>query len=187
MGTSKNVGSPSIPPWKPALAVLGRTDVSPDRQLREIWLGAYGDRGSRLVDDFAQASLAVACDLATRAGDVASALGQYDATNQRAGQSGLAVELGRRALAKSVNQHSGASGFAAELFADATGYYASRDLASFVSAPGRVKTTSDAIRLKEDLRRLTRNVVSSSGSPPSDVEGWGNFVDSILRSLRGGK
>jgi hypothetical protein len=184
VGTSRNVGSPSIPPWKPALAVIGRTDVSAGRQLREVWLAAYGERGTRLVDDFAQSALATACELAVRATDVPTALRVYDATNQDEGRAGLAVELGKRALAKAVSRQSGTSGFAAELFAEATGYYVSRDLASFVASQGRVRTTSEAIRLKDDLRELTRKVVSSAGRPPVDPEGWGRYVQSVIRALR---
>jgi hypothetical protein len=167
--------------------VLGRTDVPADRQLREIWLGAYGDRGSRLVDDFSQDSLAVACDLAARTTDVSAALQRYDARSQRDAQVGLAIELGRRALAKSVSRQTGALGFASELFAEATAYYASRDLPSLVAAKGRVETSSAAIQLKQELRELTRTAVSASGIPPTDSEGWSRFVESTLRSLRGGR
>ena len=36
MGTSKNVASPDTTPWKPALAVLGRKNVPPARQLQGV-------------------------------------------------------------------------------------------------------------------------------------------------------
>lgn len=187
MGTSKNVRSPNIPPWKPFLAVVGRPDIPVDRQARELWRAAYADRGPRLEDDFSQITLAVACELAATSRNVQTALREYDAANQREHRAGLGVEIGRRALARSVGRGSGRSGFAEDFFAEASSYYASRDLPSFIGAAGRVKNTSSAIELKNAITRVTREQVSRIGMPRTDAEGWASFVRSALMVLRGAR
>lgn len=185
MGTSKSTPSPDKPPWRPVRAVLGREGISAERQASEIWLGALGERGDRLVDDFSQPSLAAACRLADSRESVHSALEKYDAINQTEGRAGLAIELGRRALARcTVKQGSGVD-FVAELFSEAVSYYASRDLSSYVAAPDRVKTTTAAINLKSQLRALTAEKVRILGQPPSDPQGWIRYVETVLTKLRG--
>lgn len=185
MGTSKNVRSPNIPPWRPFLAVVGRPDIPIERQTRELWRAAYADRGPRLEDDFSQSTLAVACGLAATSRDVQTALREYDTVNQREHRAGLGVEIGRRALARAVARGTGAAGFAADFFADASSYYASRDLPSFIGAAGRVQNTSSAIELKNSINRVTREEVAKIGVPRTDVEGWASFVKSALIALRG--
>ncbi len=187
MGTSKNVRSPDIPPWKPFLAVVGRPDVPVERQAKELWRAAYADRGPRLEDDFSQRTLAAACELAGSSGSVQAALREYDAANQREHRAGLGIELGRRALVRAIANGTGAAGFAANLFADASSYYSSRDLPSFIGAAGRVPNMSSAIELKDAISRVTREQVRQIGTPRTDVEGWASFVRSVLMSLRGGR
>lgn len=187
MGTSKNVRSPDIPPWKPFLAVIGRLDIPVERQARELWRAAYADRGPRLEDDFSQKTLAVACGLAATSRNVQAALREYDAANQREHQAGLGIEIGRRALARAVARGTGAAGFAKDFFADASSYYTSRDLPSFVGVAGRVKNTSSAIELKNAIIGATREQVSKMGMPRSGTEGWASFVKSALMVLRGAR
>jgi hypothetical protein len=187
MGTSKNVRSPDIPPWKPFLAVVGRPDIPVERQARELWRAAYAERGPRLEDDFSQRTLAVACELADSRRSIQAALHDYDAANQRERRAGLGVELGRRALVRAIARGTGAAGFAADLFADASSYYASRDLPSFIGAAGRVHNTSSAIELKNAISRVTREQVSKVGMPGTDAEGWASFVRTALMVLRGGR
>lgn len=187
MGTSKNVRSPDIPPWKPFLAVVGRPDIPVERQARELWRAAYADRGPRLEDDFSQRTLAGACELAGTSRNVQVALREYDAANQREHRAGLGVEIGRRALARAIARGTGAAGFAADFFADASSYYASRDLPSFVGAAGRVQNTSSAIELKNAITRVTRDQVSKIAMPRTDAEGWASFVKSALVALRGAR
>jgi hypothetical protein len=187
MGTSKNVRSPDIPPWKPFLAVVGRPDIPVERQATELWRGAYADRGPRLEDDFSQRTLAFACELAATSRNLQRALHEYDAANQREHRAGLGVEIGRRALARAIARGTGAAGFAADFFADASSYYASRDLPSFIGAAGRVKNTSSGIELKNAITNVTREQVSKIGMPRTDAEGWASFVKSALMVLRGAR
>ena len=186
MGTSKNVASPNSPPWSPALAVLGRNGVPTSRQVQEIWRSALADRGPRLLDDFAAPALAAACRMAQGGVNVHHALREYESLLAREKKSGLAVEIGRRALARAVSSKQGSQGFAAELFAEAASYYASRDLPSFVGAEGRVPTTSAAIALKTGIKETSRRIAQEAGKPATDAVGWASYVKRVLSDLRGG-
>jgi hypothetical protein len=185
VGTSRNDPSPSIPPWKPVLAVLGRTDVPAARQSLEIWRAVAADRGERLVRDLANPTLAEACSFVAEGRSVGEALAAYDEATLHLGDVGLAVDLGRRALARAAAKNSGATGFAGELFAEAVSYYASRDLPSFVAAPGRVSNSSAAIALKEDLRNIARQAAFSAGRPALDRRGWNRYVGRVITALQG--
>jgi hypothetical protein len=187
MGTSKNFASPDTPPWKFALAVLGRLDVPPERQNREIWRSVEAERGPSAVNEFSHPALATACRIASKSFDVQTSLNSYDEHLAEHRKSGFAVEIGRRALARAIFSKQGSEGFARELFAEATSYYASRDLPSFVGSSGRVKTTSAAIALKTNLKEVTRTIVQSAGPPSVDPEGWGKFVGNVVRRLRGAR
>lgn len=90
-------------------------------------------------------------------------------------------------LARSVARGTGAAGFAADLFADASSYYASRDLPSFIGAAGRIPNTSSAIELKNAITKVTREQVLTIGVPPTDTDGWASFVRSVLMVLRGAR
>lgn len=185
MGTSRNDPSPSVPPWKPALAVLGRNDVPPERQSLEIWRAVAADRGERLIRDLANPTLAQACSLVAERRPVGEALGVYDEATLYLTDVGLAVDLGRRALARAAANRSGASGFAGELFAEAVSYYASRDLPSFVAAPGRIPNSSSALALKEHFRNIARRATIRAGEPPVDRRGWQRYVGRVLTALQG--
>ncbi len=186
LGTSKNVASPNTPPWRPALAVIGREDVPPDRQARELWLAAYADRGPRLAEDFGQPTLAAAAKILSTGAPVHQALAKYDEIARQNHSAGLGFELGRRALARCAAQRVGAAEFAAELFAEATTYYASRDLGSFIAARGRVENTSSAIKLKNSLRAVTRDIVRAAGEPSTRPDYWGRYVNKVIAGLREG-
>ena len=185
MGTSKNVASPDTPPWKMALAVLGRLDIPVPKQNREIWRSVQAERGPEAVDEFSQPALATACRLAAESSDVRVSLHNYEEHLANNDKNGFAVEIAKRALARAVHSEQGAEGFARELFAEATSYYASRDLPSFVGSRGRVNTTSDAIALKASLKETTRSIVRSAGAPAVDPEGWAEYVGGVFRRLRG--
>lgn len=185
MGTSRNDRSPRIPPWKPALAVIGNEAVSPQRQSQEIWRAAFADRGSSLLEDFSHPALANACKLVSQRAPVHEALEKFDIATLHEDRSGLALTLGRRALARSLSTTASASDFAAHLFGDAVAYYASRDLPSFVGAPKRVATNSAAIDLKRDLVRIAREKAKTVRLLRTDSEHWRAYVSHVLALLRG--
>jgi len=185
VGTSRNDASPRTPPWRIALAVVGTPDVDPARQGLEIWRAVAADRGEKLVSDFASTSLAEACRYVAEGLPVHDALARYDRSTLHESEAGLALEMGRRALARCAAQRTDAATFVGELFAEAVSYYASRDLPSFVAAEGRVANTSRAIELKDKLRQATKEQVKALGSPQLTPKGWKSHVTRVVTALRG--
>ena len=183
MGTSRNDRSPDIPPWKPALAILGRRDIPQERQLSEVWRAAQADRGARLLDAFSHPLLLEACRLVAERAPLRQTLDRFDEARQRGNYAGLAVELCSRALARSAARAEGAIGFVGELFGEATAYYLSRDLPSFVASENRVATNSEAIQLKRSLTKAASLIAQGQGEPPLDREAWAQHVQRVLHGL----
>jgi len=183
MGTSSNHRSPNTPNWNITRSVLGNPQVSEDLQSREIWRAAMADRGDALMNDLGMPLLATACEIAAHATSLSEALGKFEQSVLSTHAASLTLDLGKRALARAVAMKSGATGFAAELFAETAGYYASRDLPSFVGAPGRVKTTTEAIALKDNLKNLARQTAQSV-PVRTDPTGWKDYVSSVLTTLQ---
>lgn len=184
MGTSRNDRSPQTLAWRTALAVLGTSDTPADRQCTEIWRAVAADRGTKLEREFSNAVFAEACRLASAQGPVQEAVRAYNEVVRYVSDAGLAVDMGRRALARSAAEKGGAKAFVSELFAEAVSYYASRDLPSFVGATGRVHSSTECIDLKDSLRQITRERVMSAGDPGASAKSWGQFVGRALRALR---
>ncbi|MDE0084721.1 MAG: hypothetical protein OXU23_03350 [Candidatus Poribacteria bacterium] len=187
MGTSTNQSSPNIPRWQPVQTILGNLDWEAERQSMEIWQAAFTDRDGQLIEDLADPLLASACELAEERISPAQAVQSFDNTLSRQYAAGLTLDMAKRALARASADESGSVGFAEELFAEATSYYASRDLPSFVGAPGRVQTTSDSIALKENLRNIARSAARTAASIATDPEGWRSYISKVIASLCGGE
>ena len=185
MGTSRNDRSPLTPPWKMALAIVGAPEIPSARQSLEIWRAVAADRGEKQIRDFTSPVLAAACrDIANRV-PLGAALENFDRSALHESNTGLALEIGRRALARCAARKADATGFAGELFAEAVSYYVSRDLPSFVAARGRVATTSEAIRLKETIRQETREQIRELGSPGLSPREWRAYINTVLKTLQG--
>lgn len=183
MGTSSNHPSPNTPNWNITRSVLGNTDVSEELQSREIWRAAIADRGESLKNDLGLPLLSTACEIAAQATSASEALSKFEQAILNAHAANLTLDLGKRALARAVAVKSGANGFAAELFAETVAYYASRDLPSFIGTPGRVKTTTEAIAIKDKLKNLARKVAHSV-SVRTDPTGWKQYVAGVLAALQ---
>jgi hypothetical protein len=184
VGTSRNDPSPKTPPWRMALAVVGTPDINPTRQGLEIWKAVAADRGEKLVSDFASPALAEACRYVAEGIAVHDALARYDRSTLHESGTGLALEMGRRAMARCAAQRADAATFVGELFAEAVSYYASRDLPSFVAAEGRVANTSSSIDLKDRLRQTTREQVRALGTPRLTPRGWKSHITRVVRALQ---
>ncbi len=94
--------------------------------------------------------------------------------------------MGRRALARAVASAGGRAAFCAELFAEAAGYYVSRDLPSYLGGTGRVSTAADAIAVKESFRAIARDAARTAAggeSPPTDAQGWRAYVERVISGL----
>lgn len=185
MGTSSNQSSPNTLGWRPALASLGHLDLSVERQSMELWRAALTDRDGRLIEELSNPLLASACEIANQNISPARAVQSFDNTLNQQYAAGLTLDMAKRALARSSAAESGSVGFAEELFAEATSYYASRDLPSFVGTPGRVQTTSESIALKENLSNIAREAARTAAPIPTDPEGWRSYISDVLASLRG--
>ncbi len=182
MGTSRNDRSPDTPPWRLAQAVLGRSDVPVERQSREIWLAVHADRGDKLIHDLSHPALAEACRAIDSNSPLSNALRKYEETTRYEAGSGFVLEMGKRALIRSIASEKSATEFIGELFAEAVSYYVSRDLPSYVGSAGRVRTTSQSIRLKEELREVARQAVRSAGTPTPSKD-WSQYVTRIVKDL----
>lgn len=185
MGTSRNDRSPDTPPWRLTLASLGAGAVPADRQASEIWRAAVADRADKLFKDFGAPVLAEASQLVGKRLSTPQTIQAFDDVTRQSRATGLAVEMARRALARASASEVGATGFAAELFAEATSYYASRDLPSVVGLPGRVETASAVIALKEQLRSAARNAVQRCRQPAPGPQAWRRFVETVIKELQG--
>jgi hypothetical protein len=186
MGTSRNDRSPATPPWKAAWAVLGAPDVPAARQSMEIWRAALADRGDAMLRDFSSESLREACRLASSGLSPQEAVARFNEITRYESNAGLAIDMGRRAVARCAAEHGSAVQFVAELFSEAVSYYASRDLPSYVAAGGRISSSSEAIQLKNSLREVTKKQVESVGEPRLGPRRWPEYVARILSVLQTG-
>ncbi len=183
MGTSANHPSPNTPNWKLAKAVVGREDVPAQRQTAEIWRAALKDRAAALKKELGSELLGRAAEIAESAQSPTAAVRQFEQLMLQSRAAGLTLEVGKRALARAVADRGGASGFATELFAEATSYYVSRDLPSFVGATGRVQSTTDSIQLKAEIRSVVRDSAASREMGRTDPVNWRRYVGRVVDDL----
>lgn len=156
MGTSTNQASPrSSTSWMAARLVLGNQTVPVQRQTSELWRAAFRDDDARLQSELTSKFVAHCFRVAATA-DTPHVAKESLGHSAAQFKSSLVADLATRAVLRSVAQKGGAAQFAAELFVETVSYYAARDLPSFVGAPGRISTTSDAVRLKTAIRDTTR-------------------------------
>jgi hypothetical protein len=188
MGTSTNQGSPEAGGWLLQRALVGRIDVSAEQQTRELWQAVLGDRGERLAAELGAPIMAAAALVASNAQTPLDAIGRFNAAVKEQRAVGLSVEMGKRALLRAVATAGGARSFSAELFAEVASYYVSRDLPSYIGANKRISTASDAVRLKEGIRAITRGAaraVDEARGPGLTPARWRAHVDQVVRRLRG--
>ncbi len=185
MGTSSNQPSPKTPNWRLANSVLGNPNASPERQHQELWRAAIGDQGNALADALGNPLLANACILSARSKSPSEAIRRFEQSLLDSHNASLILDLGKRALARTVAAKQGSTGFASELFAETVSYYASRDLPSLVGAKGRISTTSDAIKLKNQIRDHARRIAKMI-PVKTDPKGWKVYVSKVLDALQGG-
>ena len=164
---------------------MGRKDVEVTRQVRELWLAAFADRGERLIGDFSKPAMVDLLRIAASNPTPLVATQAFDDVLGKRGDAGLALDLARRALVRSAASHSGIAGFASELFGEASGYYASRDLPSFVGAESRVPNSSGAIQLKNAINAATQEAIGQVETPKPNTASWRSYVNAVVDKLRG--
>lgn len=191
MGTSSNQRSPKSPPWHPVRNTLGLNLAPVDLQSREIWRAATGDREGRLAFDLGNMVLAKAAAIAGISTSPSDAAASFDALTLKSGQSGLVVEIARRALVRAVATKQGGIGFASEVFAETASYFVSRDLPSFVGALSRVESTSAGIELKRKIREIAKSttlmVAKTLGTSEATLgkgDTWPTLVTQVVSELK---
>jgi hypothetical protein len=184
MGTSVNHPSPKTPNWDLAKAMLGHENVPLERQNEELWKAALADPVASLPSELGSALLAQACELAGKSTSPSDAIKSFDEVVLSKHTASLTLDMGRRALARTVANNAGSTGFAMELFSEAVSYYAARDLPSYIGAQGRISSPGDAINLKEKLRAITQDTVKKVGQVKTDISGWKTYVDNVLNALQ---
>ena len=111
MGTSSNQPSPKTPNWRLANAVLGNPSASPERQHQELWRAAIGDQGDALVEALGNPLLANACALSKHSISPSEAIGRFEQSLLDSHNAGLILDLGKRALIRTVAGKKGVAGF----------------------------------------------------------------------------
>lgn len=185
MGTSRNDPSPDTPPWRIALSILGRNDILPERQMQQLWRSASADRDESLIQDFTSPVLAEACRIADQRLKVVDAINEFNRIADEKYESGLAIDMGRRALARITGFGGDSKDFVGELFSEASSYYASRDLPSVVGIEGRPSTASELIELKNNIRNKTKQLVRQAEAPRYDSNNWSHYIKVVIDLLKG--
>jgi len=79
----------------------------------------------------------------------------------------------------------GSDAFGPEFFAEATGYFASRDLPSVIGGQGRIQTAKNSLELKAELRN---EALARAGQVTADPRtDWAGYVSGALAMLSGMK
>ena len=141
------------------------------------------EKGVALMGELTATPFAEAVGLADR--PLAEALPAFDRSVRESRTTSLFADLARRALARAVVTQGGGEAFGAELFAEATGYFASRDLPSVVGSQGKVQTAKDSLALKAALRNEALSRVRQVRADPR-VD-WTGYVSAAISALAGAK
>lgn len=186
MGTSRNDPSPDIPVWHPTMSLLGRRNIPANRQTQEIWRSiSADDSGERFASSLSSPMLAEACRIVDQQSSIQDGIRRFDESIAAQYETGLTLDMGRRALARTLANGGHSQEFVAELFTEAVSYYASRDLPSVVGCSGRIGTATELVQLKQAIRQTTRDTVLKAGVPIYDHDGWGKYILGVVELLKG--
>jgi hypothetical protein len=143
-----------------------------------------GERNDLLLNDLSSPIIANACRIAERAESPSTAVKAFEDVLLQNRAAGLVLDLCKNALARAVAAGTGGQGFGTEFFAEMTDYYVSRDLPSYTAAPMRIRTISDAIQLKKQLRTAAADIAKSAGPVGTDAKGWHDYTVRVIRALQ---
>lgn len=183
MGTSSNHRSPDVPSWRLARAMIGSDAAPPEQQSKELWRAASADPVADLVSYFGSERTYAAAKLTQSSSSPKEAAEAFTGIVQESGASLFLDATTTRALLRTVGGKGSVTQFAGELLAEAIAYYASRDLPSYLGAEGRIKTTSESIALKAQLKKIARNACMSTNVEVKDAKSWSHFVRSAVEKL----
>lgn len=166
--------------------MLGHEEYDTGRQFKQIWRAALAERASELQEQFGTSSLLEAAKIVDSVESPSEALEEFHQRINESREASLSLDMGSRALARVVAKGGSAKDFVGELFAEATSYYASRDLPSVIGIPGRIESASQSIELKRRLRDSVVSVVSEGRDPPTEKSEWTQYISDVITSLAGG-
>lgn len=188
MGTSVSQSSPSTPNWQAAQTTYYSPEIPIERTVKELWHAADSQVDENLARDL-QAPIIAECLRITLASSTRmEAVRNVTRAVVSSDQSSLAVEIARRAAARSFSGGgSSAVAFAKAMFADAGDYLASRDLPGFVGISEKIPKVSDLIALKASIRERIAEVVEDVELPEEAniVEGWSAYASRVVNTLKG--
>ncbi len=192
MGTSVSQRSPRSGRtgvnWS-AVSVAYRSDNIPiERVVKEVWRAAQSDAESSWAN-LLQASAVLGCrDISIESGSAQEAMSAAVQMIARDGSSSIAADIAKRAIVQSFGSESREIGFAESLFAEATNYLVSRDLAGLVGTSDRTGSVTSASEFKRQIVQSVRDQVNTlvqGGVAPArqDMAAWRGFVRETIESL----
>ncbi len=183
MGTSSNQRSRNIPTWLPARAVLGLNGVAPDYQSRELWRAALGDQEALIRERLSSDVMRFACELASQEQPPTQSIARLEDFLLESPNPNLFDSIAKRALARAASKGGGRETFGAEVFAETASYLASRDIPSYVGAPGRIQSVSEAVSLKAQLQERARTAAANTPLKDTSLQRWRTYVANVLTDL----
>jgi hypothetical protein len=182
MGTSSSTPSPRTLSWRAVEAGYRSPNVPVDRLIQEIWRAAQRDGGwgellaARAVQRVAR--------IVIEAQSTQEALARASSEIVSTKSSTIATEVAKRAIPLAFREPDRGAAFSRALFAEASNYLVSRDLAGFVGADYRSQTPKDAMTLKDVVRGRVREIVREAGPPrATSATTWRAYVAEALRRL----
>jgi hypothetical protein len=191
MGTSASHPSPKTLRWAAVASMYGEPRFQANQVLQEVWGALAAPGGGRLANDLASAAV-VGCLSALSSAASKQEMARLAAQAVIAsGRPSVAADLAKRAAIQACSAGDARSrvpAFAQALFAEATDYLVARDLSGLIGERARVRSATDAVAFRQDLRRLASAAVA--GTPlPDDVvrsaRGWRAYVQTVVDRLRG--
>jgi hypothetical protein len=189
MGTSVSQRSPRTSNWRAVEAGYTKEEIPVQRLTQEIWRAAINQEQGNLFQDLAAPIVATCLRIVQETPTREDAVQRVRRTVALSGQKSLATEIAQRAVVQTyMSREDRTNAFTKSLFSEAGNYLVSRDISGFIGS-GRINNVSDAIALKNDIKRHIVQVVGEVQPPAgdlADVDIWRNYVSSIVRHFSGG-
>ncbi len=183
MGTSVTHRSPPTLSWNSVQVGYENSLVPEARVLRDVWRAALVEPqvswSALLGTDVIASCLAVAIT----ADGPADALTRASAAIAASGGSSLAAEVAKRAVVGSFGSDDRAREFTARVFAGATDYLVSRDLAGHVGRGDRLGTVREATAFKERLKLQAATTAREVAGRQPGTRDWADTVARVARAL----
>lgn len=187
MGTSVNQRSPDTPSWRIVQRTYEDSSIPLERALQEIWRAATHQQESDLGRQLSQPVILELADVSARADSPAEASRLANEVIATSKAASLGADLARRAAIQAAGRPDAGQLFVERLFAEATGYLVSRDLAGHISEGKRLPTVSAAREFRAQLTSIASKTASSlsvDGSPLASSEIWAGYVSTVLNAIK---